>query len=86
MQSMLKHWHEYRDQHEYSDASSHICHPADAAKVHLVKPIEHTTEETERLSQISATQQFHWQVRRCTSVVVCEYSHESFSFTLTYPD
>jgi hypothetical protein len=44
------------------------------AEVHLVKLIgsEHPTNETERLSQISATQQV--QLQRCTPVgqAVCE--------------
>ena len=69
-----------------SDATSHKCHHADAAKVHLVKPIKHTIKETERLSQISATQQFHWQVRRCSSAIVCKYSREFFILLLTFSD
>jgi hypothetical protein len=34
-------------------------YPADAAKAHLVKLIEHATDETNRLLQIGATQQVH---------------------------
>ena|SRR6267154_1426246 len=32
------------------------CHPADATTVRLVKLIEHTTEETDSLYQVGATQ------------------------------
>ena len=43
-------------------------YPADAAKAHLVKLIEHASEETNRLLQIGATQQV--PVWGCTVVIV----------------
>jgi hypothetical protein len=61
----------------YRARRSSRCHPNIllVAEVHLVKLIgdsEHATNETERLSQISATQQV--QLQRCTPVgqAVCE--------------
>ena len=46
-------------------------YPADAAKTHLVKLIEHTSKEANRLLHIGATQQV--PVRGCTAVIVlCE--------------
>ena len=64
--------------HAYRARHSSRCHPNILlmAEVHSVKLIdsEHPTNETERLSQISATQQV--QLQRCTSVAqaVCEQS------------
>jgi hypothetical protein len=47
-----------------------LANVIDAAEVHSVKLIEHTIEETEGLSQISATQQV--QVRGCTPAIAYE--------------
>jgi len=53
------------------------CHPADEAKAHLVKLIEHATEESDRPLQIGTTRQA--QVRRCTPVIVFRVSDRRHS-------